>query len=462
MNPSDKEKSLRTYWYQVNDKLLLGVLLLVFLAYTTFIATNLLRDIVPDEPYHLSQSQDFRASWGIPEISRVARSHGVYVRQNPYFAYWIFGRALALLDLIKPQASPWQELVYLRLVNILFSIGTVFFTYLLAREITKNKWWPLLAVFLLTHTMMFTLLSSGVSYDNPANFFSIAGIYFLYRVLNGKDFLINSLGWMIFMGLGTLTKLTLLPLALPMAILWIVFIVRERPGIAFRQLSQLKQISLVIVLGVVLIANIGLYGVNLVKFQSLTPSCSDYYSKEFCAQTGFSQRRESLALPEKPNVFQAFRQGYPEPLRYFFDTWVRWMLNKIFGVMGGQKSYYPIGIAYYHILLYWAAALGFRYFRGTSRKIYSLIGIFGFYALTLFIQHYDIELAYGFIQVALQGRHIFPVIGIAYALAANGLMKVPNKWLQYGTLVAAILLFLYGGPLRFILYNQSVFAEWFR
>jgi hypothetical protein len=54
------------------------------------------------------------------------------------------------------------------------------------------------------------------------------------------------------------------------------------------------------------------------------------------------------------------------------------------------------------------------------------------------------------------------VIGIAYGLAAYGLMKVPVKWLRWGTLAATIFLFLYGGPIRFIIYNQTVFADWFR
>ena len=135
---------------------------------------------------------------------------------------------------------------------------------------------------------------------------------------------------------------------------------------------------------------------------------------------------------------------------------------KTYGIMGGQKSYYPIGIAYYHILLFWYLVLAIRYFKKASFKILSLAGIFGFYALTLFIKNYDIELAYGFIQVALQGRYIFPVIGIPYGLAAYGLMKVPNQWIRWGTLAATLLLFLYGGPLRFILYHQKVFADWFR
>ena len=462
MNQSDTHKKQSTLWQRVNHRFVLVLIILVFAAYSVYIATHLLRDIVPDEPYHLALSQGFAGTWGIPEDVPLASSAGHAVRRNPFLAYWIFGRSLDFLNLVLPNPSPWQQLVALRLVNVAFSIGTVVFTYLFSRQLIRHKWWSLLPVFVLTNTLMFVLLSGGVSYDNPANFLSIAGIYFLLRVLQKEDFLFNSLGWLIFISLGTLTKETILPLALAMAVVWIIFMIKNRVDIKPRVFRNVWSISLLILLALAAAANFALYGLNLIQHGSLTPSCRDYYSDEFCENTAFALRREELALDEEPTLLQAFRQGYPEPVRYAFDTWIRAMLMKIFGIMGGAKAYYPIGIAYYHILLYWYLALAIRYFKKGSFTLFSLAGIFGFYALTLFIKNYDIELAYGFIQVALQGRYIFPVIGLAYGLAAYGLMKVPNSWVRWGTLVITLLLFLYGGPLRFILYNQSVFADWFR
>lgn len=462
MDRTQTNHSPKSTWHRLNDKLLLAFLILVFAAYAVYVAVNLQRDIVPDEPYHFSVSQAFSETWGLPEEVSAAKSIGVYVRRSPTLAYWVYGRSLNLLDLIRPDASPWQQLVFLRLVNVVFSVGTVIFTYLFSKELIQQKWWSLLPVFALTNTLMFVMLSGGVSYDNLTNFLSIAGLFFLLRVLKNKDFLLNSLGWLILISLGTLAKETILPLALAMFVVWVVFIFKHRKNIQLRPFRSFWSVILIVFLIMVVVANLALYGLNLLQHGSLTPSCEDYYTKEFCENTGFAQRREQLALKDEPNLFQAFRRGYPEPIRYAFDTWIRAMLMKIFGIMGGQHSYYPIGIAYFHILLYWYLALGIRFFKKASFKVYSLIGVFGFYALTLFIKNYDIELAYGFIQVALQGRYIFPVIGIAYGLAAYGLMKVPVKWVRWGTLILTILLFLYGGPIRFILYNQSVFADWFR
>lgn len=218
---------------------------------------------------------------------------------------------------------------------------------------------------------------------------------------------------------------------------------------------------LMTILLLLVVVNFSIYGINLIRYQSLLPSCRDHYSDEFCRNTPLAQRRAELALPEKPNMIQAFRQGYPEPIRYGFDIWIRAMLMKIFGIMGGQRSYYPINITYFHILFYWMIALAIRYFRGASLTIYSLAAIVGFYTITLFIKNYDTDLAYGFIQIAHQGRYIFPVIGIIFVLFSYGLYKVPNRLIRNGTLLATLFLFIYSGPIRFLLYYGSTFAEWF-
>jgi hypothetical protein len=461
MTPKQGLHKLKLAWQKYNATLVLVVLIIIFWGYTLFVAFNLQRDIVPDEPYHFQVSKDFSTTWGIPEEVPFAISSGVYIRQNPYLAFWLYGRALTILDLFFPTASPWQQLMYLRIVNSFFSIGTILFVYLIAKELIKDKWWQLLPVFALTHTLMFVLLSAGVNYDNLANMLCAGGAYFLLRLLKGKAFLENSLAWMICIAAAAWIKDAILPLAAAMAVVTVIYFLKNRPQINLAMFSNAKVILLSFFLLILIVGNFSIYGVNLIKHQSLTPACRDYFSDEACKNTTFAIRRAQLALPEKPNMFQAFRQGYPEPIRYAFDTWIRAMLMKIFGIMGGQQSYYPISITYYHILLYCIIALGIRYFKGASFSTYSLSGIVGFYTLALFIKNYDTDLAYGFIQVAHQGRYIFPVIGIIYGLFSYGLYQVPNPWIRKITILITILLFIYGGPIRFLIYYHSVFADWF-
>ena len=80
-------QNLRTTWQSVNAKVVLALIILVFTGYTIFLATNLQRNIVPDEPFHFRVSEAFSAQWGIPEEVSYMRNMGNYVRRNPFLAY---------------------------------------------------------------------------------------------------------------------------------------------------------------------------------------------------------------------------------------------------------------------------------------------------------------------------------------------------------------------------------------
>lgn len=270
----------------------------------------------------------------------------------------------------------------------------------------------------------------------------------------------NSLNWLIAISFGSLIKQTILPLAFISGIIWIIFTIRNKPIIHKKQIKNLSIIFLMIVLAILIGFNIYIYGLNLIKFQSLLPKCLDTFPKEVCENSVFSLRYQNLALANKLTVFQAFKQGYPDPIRYVFDVWIREMLKRTFGIMG-HLNYYPIIISYFHISFYWMIILAARYIRKPSFKICGLFYIFIFYAIVLIFTNYNSELIYGFKQVALQGRYIFPVISAAYIIYAFILNNVSNKIIKYATLTATILLFLYAGPIRFIWYYNSLFADWF-
>jgi hypothetical protein len=334
---------------------------------------------------------------------------------------------------------------------------------LISKEIIKNKWLQLLPVFMLTNTLMFVFLSGGVSYDNPVNFFCTLGIYFFVRVMKGKSFLTNSLAWIVCIAFGTLIKHTVLPLAAALFVSWLIYIFKKPVKFSMKDLGQ-KPINYVLVLAlfVVIGLNVYLYGVNLVKYQSLKPSCYDTFSTEVCEDSVFIVRLRELGLPEKLTLVEAFKQGYPDPIRFTFDIWIREMLKRIFGIMGGAGDYFPINIAYFHIALYWIVLLGFRYLRKIPVIVRDLLLIFAFYCVVLIYTNYNSELAYGFYKyVALQGRYLFPVISVGFVLATYVIEQVKNRFIRLGTVIALVVLFLYGGPIRFIWYHDSAFANWF-
>lgn len=457
-----QSKNIKDLWKKYNASSVLVVILLVFSFYSLYLAFNLKAGIVPDESYRFEVSRAFTGTWGIPDDVPVTLETGEDLHRNPFLGYWLFGRALSAYKLINPGASVRQELVALRVVNWGFALGTVILTVLISKEVIKNKWWQLLPAFMLTNTLMFVFLSGGVSYDNPTNFMCALSLLFFLRALHHKHFITNSLGWMICIGIGTLIKHAVLPLAAILGLIWLVFSIRNRRKIIIFNLKKDKTfIVLALLLLIVTGFNIYLYGVNLIKFQSFRPSCYDTFSNEICENTYFVKRHQELALPQKLTILKAFRSGYPEPVRWIFESWIPEMMNRIFGIMGNQ-DYFPIVLSYFKIAFYWIIFLGFRYIRKPDFKTKALVGILGFFALVLSIMNYNSELIYGFYTfVALQGRYLFPVLGILFILTTHILTQTTNKALKLGTLIATILLFLYGGPVRFLWYHHSVFADWF-
>ncbi|HPL69819.1 MAG TPA: phospholipid carrier-dependent glycosyltransferase [Brevefilum sp.] len=441
--------------------LIFAFLLIAFAGYTIFLSFNLNPYVIPDETYHFEVSKHFATTWGLPENIPVAQAVGKSVNQNSYLGYWINGRMQAVFLLFFPTATDWQSLVFLRIINALFSWGTVIITYLIAKEFIRNKWLQLLPVFMLTNTLMFVFLSAGVNHDNPAIFFSSISLLYFIKTLKHKEFINNSLAWMIFICVACLIKYSVLPLALVMGVIWIIYLIKNKPELTMKLLTNKTRLALLVISFVFIALNFSIFGMNIIRYRSIIPSCTDIYSKEICEASSFAVRHQEMALPEKLSVKEAFRQGDPEPIRYVFDYWIRAMLDRIFGIMG-HKIYFPISVSYFLMLIFLSIGLGMRYIRKPNFLLVSLFSIIIFYALVLVRMNYNSELVYGFhTSVALQGRYIFPVITIAYVIWGYIIEKVSNKLIRFTTLLIIITLFFYGGPIRFILYYHSVFADWF-
>ncbi len=451
----------RKNWVRINPTFVFIVLLSIFVAYSAYLACNLQRGILPDETAHFAFSEHYSTTWAIPKDTPETYQYGWYIKQNPFLYYWVNGRALNALNLVVPGASDWQKLVFLRLLSVIFSAGTVVFCYLLSKEIIRHKWWQLLPVFLLTNTLMFVFLSAGVSYDNLANFFSFVGLYFLVRVMNGKDYLSNSLGWILFICLAALVKYPILPLALGMAVAWIIYTVYKRSFIFPLKINSPKLIVLGSLTALAIFGNLAIYGVNLLTYHSLTPACTDLLSKEQCELSPYVARDNQIALDHKMSIVESVQRGYPDPVEYVIYSWVPNMLNRIYGVLA-HLSYFPTHIVtFYYLLLIWWLLLLVRYWKQPSFAIYSLLGIFLFYSLVLLYINYSSELSYGFKQIAMQGRYVFPVIGAAYVLVGSLFTIIKNRGLRLTTLIFTLALFFYGGPIKFIVLHNTVFNGWF-
>lgn len=440
---------------------MLILLILVFLAYSFFIATHLQQGIVPDEPAHLVFSKHYATTWGIPDDTLETYSKGWYIQHNPFLYYWINGRFINLFQTVYPAISDWQLLVALRLISSFYSLGTIIFCYFLSKELISGKWWQLLPVFLLTNTLMFVFLSGGVNYDNLANLLSMSGLYYFIKALKKINFVSNSLLSLFLISLGTLVKFTILPLALVMVIIGIVFFIIHRKDLTFLKYEWKKTWFLAILLVAALIGNFLIYGENILKFGKMLPACPEILSQDKCDISPFVKRYQEIGLDHKLSVIESIELGYPNPVKYFFDSWIDHMLTRVFGILG-HKSHFPSHIViFFKLLLFWIILMGFRNIEKPPFEITSMIIIILFYSFVLFLNNYASELTYGFKQIALQGRYIFPVIGLIYVLVSYIVSVIKSKPIKYVTLAIVLILFFLGGPFKFISKFDLIFYNWF-
>ena len=62
---------------------------------------------------------------------------------------------------------------------------------------------------------------------------------------------------------------------------------------------------------------------------------------------------------------------------------------------------------------------------------------------------------------ALQGRYLFPIIGLVYGLVGYTQSQIKNRTLQLVVLALTLILFFVGGPIKFITRYEGVFSTWF-
>ncbi len=439
----------------------LAIILLIFLSFSVYMALNLKPGIIPDEPAHFAFSRHFSRTWGLPPDNADTFNLGIYIEQNPFLYYWINGRIINLIDLIKPGATEWQTLVILRIINVIFATGTVLICFLLSKELIKHPWWQLIPVFLLTNTLMFVFLAAGVNYDNLANLLTMAGLLFFTQVFTREDFFINSSIWMIYISLGTLVKYTILPLALAMGIAWLIYIFIHRKEVFPVHFYGVKTQLLLLMLFTLFTGNFLIYGINLIRYEGLLPECEEILLESQCALSPLEQRYQEKAIKPKMTIRESIEKGYPNPFSYAVNTWVHNMLLRTFGMIGHQ-SYFPLELVrYYKILFYSAVLMGLFFLKPKSALTYSLVGISIFYALVLLYSNYNNELLYGFIHIGFQGRYIFPVIGPIFVLFTLITKNIPVRLLRVAFLGFTLGLFFIGGPITILLKYQAILSSWF-
>jgi hypothetical protein len=433
------------------ERAAVAALLLYFAARMVFLAWMLVPGVPPDEATHLGRIGLYSAVAFVPNDSAATAELGL-VGHRPYLYYLSMGALLRLVP------DGLDELRFLRLANCLLGLLTAFVAWRWIRLVSASPLLRLAFLVFATNTLMWSGLFASVSYDNLANLLAALACHHLTKFGKERD-PASLAAFGLWLGLGILTKQTLLPLA---AILLLVLLVRERRNLpsllpsarAWLRAPSPSRWLLGSLLLLTAVACTGLYGANLVRYGRPLPGLEQVVGVE-AAMTNRIFARNHIV-----REFRAGRLSHGEAIRMtgqirhagdrrdlewllnemrdagdervglpsYLATWTRLVFEGIYGYFGhGRVIPSRTELAPFY-LCYLLAALGLAWRGRAERSGGDLLAaaaiVLAYAAVLISWVHWPAYSSTGSLSLAVQGRYLFPVLLPLYGLVATGLLAL--------------------------------------
>jgi len=372
-----------------------------YLFQVLYFALSIRPGISPDEIFHIELSALYADSKTIrlPDTPETYK-YGA-ISTQAYLYHFAMGKLLLL------NVFDFNEVLYLRLINIALSLITLWLVLLLIREITSNRLMHFAVLMLATNMLMFVFLSAMVSYDNMTNLFAAASFLYLVRFLKNHQ-VTDLLILMLILGIGSLAKYAILPLvAIHFLVVLYVLIKGKIKKQCFLMGSfSIREIVLIVAVVILLIPNYNLYGRNYLEYKSLKPSPGNVIGHKNAMQhsalfRSYNQMRKNADKQERYS-FENFA------IRYYFRT-----VETIFGVSGHLSLTRPaIDQLFHQILLLTmiiAAMINYRHLPKKEILIILLLASIAYF-LIAFSKNYETYTKLGVFGAGLHGRYNFPVL----------------------------------------------------
>ena len=384
-----------------------------------FYAVNIAQGIAPDEVYHieLSKLQSESISIKVEDSPRTYYLGAVSVR--PYLYHYLMGRLLFFNIFNIP------SFIYLRLINILLSLTTLYLTLMLTREVSDDKWVQLAVLIIQTNILMNVFISAMVSYDNLVNLLSTASFLILIRFL--KNFSRKNLLLLIItMVAGALTKISYGPIVVIQIIILIGYsksIYKNRKKILKKPVSVNDGIlaaAIIVLFGL----NINLYANNILTYGQVQPKTSKVLGDEISLKY-YAQYQRNYKLQ------QTLDSRVEVPLTRYLIMYCKQTAQTIFGVFGHKslvRSNMQVLSSFFILTLLsiFLFALRFRERIKNAPLIILLFSIIA-YSLVVVSVNYQSYQALKLFGLALQGRYNFPILALASIFFAYNFMSVFRK-----------------------------------
>lgn len=436
----------------ISKKLFFALKLIVFswfLFQMLYFAFNIKKGVSPDENYHIEVSKFYAK----PNVFQLENTDATIrygsLTTEPHFYYIVMGKLL----LLKP--SSIIDYHYLRLMNIVLSLFSLYLTFLLSKEITSNKLIQISILIAQSNVLMFVFLSSMVSYDNMINLLAVASFIFIFRFIRNPN-LTYLLLLFSTMAVGALTKVTYLPLILLELVVLLFYtkkVLKHRMQF-LKEMLMTKNITIFIFFLFFLGAVIFLYGGNLIKYNNIRPGAELVIGTEKALHGyGIYMRNSELLSTAHTRELMPLTEYVP---MYFTRT-----METIFSVVGHLS--FPRGVSelkFYFILLILTVSITIYHFKKIINNQNMIIMLFLIisYVFIVFYVNYSSYSQMRMFGVALQGRYNFPIISLISVFGINTLLFKLSDKAKIPVIFILAFFLVYNSFLWFI---DKVSSNWF-
>ena len=388
-----------------HNKLLL-IPLLFHLIQVLFISFNLKYAISPDEDHHFRvielYSQTF--SWRLQDTPESLK-YGV-LSVYPYLYHRLLGYVFPIFS------GSLYALLALRLFNVLLSVGLFFATAHLCRRVTQSKLSQFLCLLVLASIPKLQLLSGAITYDNAINLLSAIFLLSLLNFWKMPKLRTSLIAANVFM-FGALIKITFLPWA---SVLLVVFLVRlfySRDINFFQDFSNSKFLALAFIVLFALCCD--LYGKNLWKYKRVVPFADQV--------VGHEMAYEHFPIYKRNTVWHKESEG-KELMSFpsWFAKYIDAAMQSTLGIQGHRNvGRQLLHIKVYRVLfVFIGLSLLLFLLKMFRKKLFddpdvTLLGVLTFASLaySFFVLQNNYNAYVNFSRTfgtALQGRYLFPAV----------------------------------------------------
>lgn len=459
----------------VSDKFLQGVsshwflyfIFAWFLAQTSYLAITARFRLIPDAGTHIAKIKLFARDgldpfiqnqegfYFVGEMIRRGDTLYHYLMSLVYRGSFFVGDGNTTPELAGENT---ETILLLRFTNIFFVLAGLVLFYLLMKRLGLSAVVRNISLFMMANTMMFIFVASSINYDNMLFLMSMAVFYFLVvfmqtRSLYGLLMLLGSLA------IAGLVKKSFLPIGLVVLLLVVYYTCVYRHSIKEQVLNVLnsswrKKVAYSALLVFVLLFSglfIERYGVNIVSYGTLNPGCLQVHTYEQCSESPLFTRGQRFR-----NTPTTYELQPPE----FTYKWSNRMRESVFGVLS-HKTFSETKIMTYGSYLFIGLMIfaAIRKFNLKEREINTLLFISIYFVIVLLgVNYFGAYMTSGQFGIALQGRYVFPVLPVLFALGNYYVFKLfAQKWLKALYSLFILIIFIPSGILNYIF---STGKEW--